>query len=80
MPASPSAPASSVGGHATYGYGIAQRGDALDLLQSLPDSATPLVFFDPQHRDVLDKLQYGNEGARQKGREAVRVLAPKWNT
>jgi site-specific DNA-methyltransferase (adenine-specific) len=69
-----------------------QRGDALILLQSLPDACTPLVFFDPQYRGVLDMLQYGNEGARQKGRfalpamtgdyidqccrEAARVLAP----
>jgi site-specific DNA-methyltransferase (adenine-specific) len=70
----------------------AQSGDALALLQSLPDCCTPLIFFDPQHRDVLDKLQYGNEGARQKGRaklpamtvsyidaccrESVRLLTP----
>jgi site-specific DNA-methyltransferase (adenine-specific) len=75
-----------------YKKNIAQRGDALDLLQSLPDGCTPLVFFDPQYRAVLDKLKYGNEGARQKERfklpamtvdyidavcrEAVRVLAP----
>jgi hypothetical protein len=71
---------------------VALRGDGLALLQSLPGGCTPLVFFDPQHRGVLDKLQYGNEGARQKGRfalpamtsgyidqcwrEAARVLAP----
>ena len=70
----------------------AQRGGALVLLQSLPDCCTPLVFFDPQYRDTLDKLKYGNEGARQKGRallpamtsdyidaccrEAARVLRP----
>jgi hypothetical protein len=47
---------------------IAQRGDALVLLQSLADACTPLVFFDPQHRAVLDKLAFGNEGARQRGR------------
>ena len=47
---------------------VAQQGDALALLQSLPDSCTPVVFFDPQFRGVLDKLKYGNEGARQKGR------------
>jgi site-specific DNA-methyltransferase (adenine-specific) len=68
------------------------RGDALTLLRSLPDGCTPLLFFDPQFRGVLDKLQYGNEGARQKRRfalpamtadyvdqccrEAARVLAP----
>ena len=46
----------------------AQSGDALTLLRSLPDGCTPLVFFDPQFRGVLDKLDYGNEGARQKGR------------
>jgi site-specific DNA-methyltransferase (adenine-specific) len=47
---------------------VAQRGDALALLQSLPDCCTPFVIFDPQHRDNLDKLKYGNEGARQQER------------
>jgi site-specific DNA-methyltransferase (adenine-specific) len=47
---------------------IAQRGDALELLQALPDACTPLMFFDPQYRGVLDRQKYGNEGARQKGR------------
>jgi site-specific DNA-methyltransferase (adenine-specific) len=46
----------------------AQQGDALALLQSLSDSCTPLVFFDPQHRGVLEYLKFGNEGARQRGR------------
>ena len=46
---------------------VVQRGDGLTLLRSLPDGCTPVVFFDPQHRAVLDKLQYGNEGVRQKG-------------
>jgi site-specific DNA-methyltransferase (adenine-specific) len=71
---------------------VPQGGDALALLCSLPDSSTPLVFFDPHYRGVLDKLKYGNEGARQKGRfklpamssdyidaccrEAARVLKP----
>ena len=47
---------------------VAHRGDALALLRSLPSGTTPLIFFDPQHRGVLDKLKFGNEGARQKGR------------
>ena len=71
---------------------VAQGGDALILLQSLANACTPLVFFDPQHRGVLDRLQYGNEGSRQRGRaelpamtgdyidaccrEAIRVLKP----
>jgi site-specific DNA-methyltransferase (adenine-specific) len=75
-----------------YHRNVAQHGDALSLLRSLPDRCTPLVFFDPQYRGVLDKLKYGNEGARQKGRfnlpamssdyidqccrEVARVLAP----
>ena len=44
---------------------VAQRGDALELLRSLPELCTRLVFFDPQHRGNLDKLKYGNEGSRQ---------------
>ena len=75
-----------------FGRNVPQSGDALTLLRTLPDSCTPLLFFDPQHRDVLDKLKFGNEGARQKGRaqlpamtsdyvdmccrEAARVLRP----
>jgi site-specific DNA-methyltransferase (adenine-specific) len=50
---------------------VAQRRDAIDLLRSLPDACTPLVFFDPQHRGVLDYLKLGNEGARQHGRAGL---------
>jgi site-specific DNA-methyltransferase (adenine-specific) len=49
-------------------YNIAQQGDALALLQSLPDCSTRLGFLDPQHRENLDKLAFGNEGARQRER------------
>jgi site-specific DNA-methyltransferase (adenine-specific) len=75
-----------------YAYNIAQTGDALDLLRSLPDACTPLVHFDPQYRGTLDRQRYGNEGARQSARcalpqmpeeyidacirEAARVLVP----
>jgi site-specific DNA-methyltransferase (adenine-specific) len=51
-----------------YRHNIAQRGDALELLRSLSEHCTGLVHFDPQYREVLDRLQFGNEGARQKGR------------
>ena len=67
-------------------------GDALQLLRGLASGCTPLIFFDPQYRGVLDKLKFGNEGVRQKGRaqlpamttdyidvvcrEAARVLKP----
>jgi site-specific DNA-methyltransferase (adenine-specific) len=69
-----------------------QQGDALALLQALPATCCKLVLFDPQYRGGLDKLAYGNEGARQKERaklpamtsgyidsccrEAARVLRP----
>jgi site-specific DNA-methyltransferase (adenine-specific) len=50
---------------------MANRGDALTLLRWLPASCSPLVFFDPQHRSVLDRQRYGNEGVRQKARCAL---------
>lgn len=53
---------------AQFARNVAQRGDALDLLQSLPDACAALAFFDPQYRGVLDKLAFGNEGARQRER------------
>jgi site-specific DNA-methyltransferase (adenine-specific) len=71
---------------------VAQRGDALELLRFQPDACARLVFFDPQHRENLDKLAYGNEGSRQRERcllpqmptdyildccrEAARILLP----
>ena len=51
-----------------YRFNVMQNGDALELLRSLTPGCTPLVFFDPQYRGVMDKLKFGNEGARQKGR------------
>jgi hypothetical protein len=34
---------------------IAQAGDALALLQSLPDASAALGFFDPQFRELLTR-------------------------
>ena len=45
--------------------------DGRKLLRQFPDSSVPLVIFDPQYRGVMDKMDYGNEGARQKGRSAL---------
>src|SRR5262249_49060910 len=53
---------------------VAQRGDALELLRSLPDACAALAFFDPQHRGVLDYLDFGNEGARQRGRAELSAM------
>jgi site-specific DNA-methyltransferase (adenine-specific) len=46
-----------------------QQLDGLELLRSLPDESAALAFFDPQYREVLEKLKFGNEGERQ-GRRA----------
>lgn len=45
--------------------------DGLALLASLGEETVATAFFDPQYRGVLDKLDYGNEGARQRGRAAL---------
>ena len=36
--------------------------DGLEFLAKLPTDSIPVAFFDPQYREVLDKLGYGNEG------------------
>jgi site-specific DNA-methyltransferase (adenine-specific) len=51
-------------------------GDARTLLGSLPDGISAAAFFDPQHRSTtLDRLRYGNEGARQKQRCALPAMS-----
>ena len=47
------------------------KADGLALMTVLPDESIKTAFFDPQYRGVLDALQYGNEGVRQKGRAAL---------
>jgi site-specific DNA-methyltransferase (adenine-specific) len=47
------------------------KADGLELLRSTPNEYTKLVIFDPQYRQVLDQLKFGNEGKRQKGRAAL---------
>lgn len=42
-----------------------------DLLNEIDHGSVALCFFDPQYRGVLDKLGYGNEGARQKQRATL---------
>lgn len=50
------------------------RGDGLNLLSQIADAAVPLCIFDPQYRGILDKMQYGNEGA---GRGRRRSALPQ---
>ena len=49
----------------------ANRMDGLSLLGSIAPASVAAVFFDPQYRGVLDRMSYGNEGARQLGRVAL---------
>ncbi len=48
--------------------------DALTMLADVPNDSTFVVFFDPQHRGVYDKMQYGNE---ETSRNARRVMIPQ---
>lgn len=57
---------------------IGQEGDAVQLLRSLPEASARIGFFDPQFRGVLDKLAYGNEGARQRGRAALPAMSAEY--
>jgi site-specific DNA-methyltransferase (adenine-specific) len=50
--------------------------DGLELLNWFEDSTVAVAFLDPQYRGVIDKLAYGNEGARQ----VQRSLLPQMNT
>ena len=56
----------------------AQHGDARVLLRSLPDGIGAAAFFDPQHRSTLERLRYGNEGARQKLRCALPAMSDSY--
>jgi site-specific DNA-methyltransferase (adenine-specific) len=58
----------------SFQINVAQAGDALVLLRTLRAGCTPLVFLDPQHRGVLDKLKFGDEAARQKGRATLPAM------
>lgn len=39
--------------------------DGMRLLEELPAATVPVVFFDPQYRGILDKMNYGNEGKKR---------------
>ena len=54
-----------------------QSGEALELLISLKENSVSLVFFDPQYRGVLEKMNYGNEGERQIKRSKLPQMSEK---
>lgn len=45
--------------------------DGYALLRALPENSAKLAFFDPQYRGLLDAMNYGNEGERQKKRSQL---------
>jgi site-specific DNA-methyltransferase (adenine-specific) len=55
-----------------------QQEDAFELLHTLPDACSSLIFFDPQHRHALDRLCYGNEGAKQKARVKLPAMTAEY--
>jgi site-specific DNA-methyltransferase (adenine-specific) len=50
------------------------KSDGIEFLKKLPDKSIPCTFFDPQYRGVLDAMDYGNEGERQKGRAQLKQM------
>ena len=48
--------------------------DGLDLLDFTLDGSVSCCIFDPQYRQILDKLKFGNEGERQKKRALLKQM------
>lgn len=48
--------------------------DGLSLLRNLPHGTVSACFFDPQYREVMDVMKYGNEG---KSRQSKRFALPQ---
>ena len=51
--------------------------EGLGFLKMIPEQCTPVVFFDPQYRGILDRQAYGNEGKRQKGRTRLPQMSER---
>lgn len=49
--------------------------DGIELLKAIPDNAISCCFADFQYRGIMDKMNYGNEGARQKGRALLQQMS-----
>ena len=52
--------------------------EGIKFLSALPEGGFPAVFFDPQYRGVLDKMNYGNEGRKRgRARAALKQMPEK---
>ena len=49
--------------------------DGIELIRNLPHNSVDACIFDPQYKSVLEKMKYGNEGARQKGRAKLQQMS-----
>jgi site-specific DNA-methyltransferase (adenine-specific) len=49
--------------------------DGLELLKSIHNNVIAASFFDPQYRGIMEKMKYGNEGARQKERAVLKQMS-----
>ncbi len=49
--------------------------NGLDLLDNINDDVITACFFDPQYCGIMDKMKYGNEGERQKGRAELEQMS-----
>ena len=47
--------------------------DGIELLKQIRTESIKVVFFDPQYRGVLDKMQYGNEG-QSRGKQRSELI------
>lgn len=48
--------------------------NGLELLHQINNSVISATFFDPQYRGIMEKMNYGNEGARQKERALLEQM------
>jgi site-specific DNA-methyltransferase (adenine-specific) len=58
-------------------FNNALKMDGIILLSYLKPASLPVCFFDPQYRGIMDKMKYGNEGARQKLRAELTQMTPE---
>jgi site-specific DNA-methyltransferase (adenine-specific) len=56
---------------------VRQRMSGYELLCRLEDGEAAMAFFDPQYRGIMDAMDYGNEGARQKERAKLPQMSDR---
>ena len=63
----------------SFDLDVRNVGDALALLRTVPTASIKLSFWDPQYRQLLTKLSYGNEGMnRGQRRKNLPAMSPAY--